>query len=107
MNQWLRDLVSAIDMKVCIEPRTVYVDTPGNRGLTAQIGIETSHIAIHVWDEDAPGMLQMDVYSCKPFEHETVLKAIRQFGMVGYEMMAIDRNEGFKVTEHNTVKIKQ
>jgi len=37
---------------------------PGNQGLTSVTIIETSHIAVHVWDEVSPALMQMDVYSC-------------------------------------------
>ena len=104
-TQWLRELVSDINMKICIEPRACYVDAPGNRGVTAQVGIETSHVAIHVWDETDPGMIQMDVYSCSCFEPETVLKKLNEFGLVDYEMMVIDRNEGFSVKRHEKVSL--
>ena len=100
LNTWLTELVAAIDMKICIEPRSVYVDTPGNRGLTGQVGIETSHIAIHVWDEEQPGNLQMDVYSCKTFDQKVVLAALAKFGMISYELMAINREKLFEVTDH-------
>ena len=99
LNEWLRNLASAIDMKVCIEPRSKYVDTPGNKGLTGQIGIETSHIAIHVWDEEVPGMLQFDVYSCKKFDITTVLSKINEFKTVRLEYMVIDRNNEFVIKE--------
>ena len=105
INNWLTDLVSAIDMKICISPRSVYVDAVGNRGLTGQVGIETSHIAIHVWDESNPGMVQMDVYSCKEFNPETVIQALTKFNLVRYELMLIDRNDGFVIKDHKTVSL--
>ena len=100
INQWLTELVSDINLKICIPPRACYVYAPGNKGVTAQVGIETSHVAIHVWDETNPGMIQMDVYSCSCFEPETVLKKLDEFGLVGYELMVIDRNDGFVVKRH-------
>jgi S-adenosylmethionine/arginine decarboxylase-like enzyme len=103
LNSWLRELVSCIDMKICIEPRSQYVDAPGNRGLTGQIGIETSHIAIHIWDEEKPGMLQMDVYSCKCFDTKTVIDKIAEWNLTKYECMTIDRNEEFSIKEHSVV----
>ena len=97
LNDWLCNLVSAINMKVCIEPRSVYVDVEGNKGLTGQIGIETSHIAIHIWDEESPATVQMDVYSCRCFEEVTVKEALEQWGLVSYESLMLDRADGFKV----------
>ena len=30
--------------------------------------IETSHIAMHIWDEPKPALMQFDVYSCGEFD---------------------------------------
>jgi S-adenosylmethionine/arginine decarboxylase-like enzyme len=100
LKKWFTELVSDINMKICIAPQARYVDVPGNRGLTGLVGIETSHSSIHVWDETDPGMIQMDVYSCSCFEPETVLNKLREFGLLDYEMMVIDRNDGFVVKAH-------
>jgi len=97
LNEWLTRLVGSIDMKVCIEPRSVYVSEPGNEGLTGQIGIETSHIAIHIWDYESPALVQMDVYSCRNFLEQTVRDAIGEWGLDSYESMMIDRSETFSV----------
>lgn len=99
IEDWLTRLVEAIGMKVVIAPRSVYVRTEGNRGVTAQIGLETSHAAIHVWDDVTPGILQMDVYSCKCFDNQVVIDMIKEFGLVSYESMTIDRNDNFVVQE--------
>lgn len=103
LKQWLRDLVADMDMKVCLPPQAKYVDTVGNRGVTAVIGIETSHIAIHVWDEDKPAMLQMDAYSCKPFRSETVINRLKEFGLLNYKLMRIDRDDGFEIIDNISV----
>lgn len=106
LNQWLTELVSDIGMKICIPPRSRYVDVPGNRGVTGLVGIETSHCSCHVWDEENPGIIQMDVYSCSDFEPETVLNKLREFGLISYELMLIDRNDGFKLLSHVVVEEK-
>ena len=100
LNTWLTELVLDINMKVVIPARSKYVDAIGNRGLTGNIGIETSHVAIHVWDEPTPAFIQMDVYSCSCFETSTVLNKLKEFDLINYEYMLIDRNEGFVVKEH-------
>ena len=98
LNDWLTRLVSAIDMKVCIEARSVYVDEPGNRGLTGQVGIETSHIAIHIWDEESPAFIQMDVYSCKDFNPEIIPEFLNEWTVLNYESLLIDRSgAGFTI----------
>ena len=67
LHSWLVQVVSDIGMDICQGPITAYVDAPGNKGLTGVVIIETSHIAVHIWDEINPGLLQMDVYSCADF----------------------------------------
>lgn len=104
LNNWLLDLVAAVRMQVAIEPRSFYVATPGNEGLTGQIGLSTSHAAVHVWDHVSPGMVQMDLYSCSCFENEEVLNLVRRWGLLEYELMTINRNDGFVITEHTKVK---
>lgn len=102
LNQWLTELVGEIGMNVVVPAKSKYVDVTGNRGLTGSINIETSHIAIHIWDEHVPAKIEMDIYSCACFEPETVLKKVDQFNLHKYHMMMVDRNgEQFKVT-HQT-----
>ena len=100
LTKWFKELVEDIGMKVCIEPRARYVDNPGNRGITGLVGIETSHCSMHVWDEMSPGIIQMDVYSCAEFVPETVINKLNEFKIVDFEMMFIDREDGFKVLRH-------
>jgi S-adenosylmethionine/arginine decarboxylase-like enzyme len=102
LNAWLNALVAAINMNVCIAPRSFYVDTPGNEGLTGQIGLSTSHCAIHVWDHVIPALVQLDVYSCKEYEAQTVVNMLRNWGLISWELMEIDRNDTFKITKHET-----
>ena len=68
MDDWMRQLVQDIRMKVLMGPFSVYSDMPGNQGLTSVTIIETSHIAGHVWDEVSPALMQMDVDSCAEFD---------------------------------------
>ena len=44
MDDWMRQLVQDIRMKVLMGPFSVYSDMPGNQGLTSVTIIETSHI---------------------------------------------------------------
>ncbi len=98
INDWMRTLVEKIDMKILMGPYSVYSDMPGNRGLTAVTIIETSHIAMHVWDEDEPALMQLDVYTCSTLDPYDVMDAITEFQPVKVEMKYIDR-------EHNLVEI--
>jgi S-adenosylmethionine/arginine decarboxylase-like enzyme len=98
INEWMRTLVAKIDMKILMGPYSVYSEMPGNRGLTAVTIIETSHIAMHVWDEDEPALMQLDVYTCSTLDPYDVMDAITEFDPVKVEMKYIDR-------EHNLVEI--
>ena len=69
---WMRYLIEDIDMKLLFGPVTRYVDVEGNEGLTAIAMIETSHIAMHIWEKEDPPLIQLDVYTCGPFVPGTV-----------------------------------
>ena len=74
VKQFMCDLVESIGMKRLIEPQAVYVEAVGNRGMTSCVLIETSHIAWHVWDEQSPGLLQFDLYTCGDLIDERVIQ---------------------------------
>lgn len=88
---WMNKLVDKIGMKVMMGPFAKYLDVVGNRGLTAVAIIETSHIALHVWDEDKPSLLQLDVYTCGPLDPYDVVEALREFHPTKIEMKYLDR----------------
>lgn len=98
--EFLRNLVTKIDMKILQGPFATYLDTPKNRGLTAIVLIETSHIAFHIWDESDPALLQLDLYTCGPLNHRDVLDVInQQFEPVFLEHVLFDRENGFVVED--------
>lgn len=98
--EFLRNLVNKIDMKVLQGPFATYLDTPQNRGLTAIVLIETSHIAFHIWDESDPALLQFDLYTCGSLNHQDVLNVInQQFEPVFIEYVLFDRENGFVVED--------
>ena len=92
LNKWLESLAAAINMNIVIPPRSKFVSTLGNAGLTGSVNIETSHIALHIWNEDFPNRIELDVYSCKEFEVSTVLNKLREWDLVSYHYWVIDRN---------------
>jgi S-adenosylmethionine/arginine decarboxylase-like enzyme len=94
LHGWLNNLVSSIGMKVCQGPIVSYIDVPGNRGLTGVVIIETSHIAIHVWDESDPGLIQLDVYTCGPFDPTVIFNELNVFEPVKVEFKYLDRENG-------------
>lgn len=96
---WLQSLVAKIGMKVCAGPIAAYVDMPGNRGLTAVVIIETSHIALHCWDESTPQLMQFDVYTCGPFNPQDIIDELHQFGLVKLDYKYLDREHGLQEIE--------
>ena len=83
-------------MKVCRGPITAYVDMPGNEGLTGVVVIETSHIAIHVWDAVDPALVQLDVYTCSTLDKDIIFKELEQWNPTKVEYKYLDREFGLK-----------
>ena len=96
LKRWLRKLVKKIDMKIIKGPYTAYVSKEGNRGITGVVMIETSHIAIHVWDEISPALVQCDVYSCADFSSNEVLIEFTPMGVTKIDHMMLDRADTIK-----------
>jgi S-adenosylmethionine/arginine decarboxylase-like enzyme len=94
VKQFMRDLVETIGMKRLIEPQAVYVEAAGNKGMTSCVLIETSHIAWHVWDEQTPGLLQFDLYTCGDLIPDQVL-IVKDFGLTTYSKV-FDRADSMK-----------
>jgi len=95
-KQWLRKLVKKIDMKIIKGPFAGYVTKEGNRGVTGVVMIETSHIAIHVWDETLPALVQCDVYSCAEFSSNEVLAEFIDMEVVKMDHIMLDRADEIK-----------
>ena len=94
--EFLKDLVGSINMKIIKGPFASYVEVIGNRGLTAMVMIETSHIAFHIWDEESPALLQFDLYTCGSLDAELVLTTIdKSFEVTSLEYQLFDRKDGF------------
>jgi S-adenosylmethionine/arginine decarboxylase-like enzyme len=101
---FLKDLVEKVGMKILMGPHATYVDTPGNKGVTAIVGIETSHIAFHVWDEEVPARLQFDLYTCGSLDKDVVIEAVKErFELVSADYRIFDREHGFLLLEQGTL----
>ena len=95
-TQWLRKLVKKIDMKIIKGPYASYVSKEGNRGITGVVMIETSHIAVHVWDETTPALVQCDVYSCAEFSSNEVLAEFLNMEVTKIDHIMLDRADEIK-----------
>lgn len=99
IKDWMRKLVDKIGMNILMGPYAIYSDMEGNKGLTAVTIIETSHIAMHVWDEVDPGLMQLDVYTCSTLNIDDVFAAIEEFEPVKVEYKYIDRENSLTLLD--------
>jgi len=90
-KEWMPALIDRIGMKILMGPYAVYSDMEGNRGLTAATIIETSHIVMHIWDEQSPAMVQLDVYTCGPLDPYDVVESLKIMDPVHIDMKYLDR----------------
>ena len=98
LNKWFIDLVDSVGMNVVAGPTSVYVNDPGNEGLTGTITLATSHSSIHIWDSLETPMFQFDIYSWKLFTLETVMSNFKDWDIIEAEWVMIDRNDKITVT---------
>ena len=97
LSKWLKDFITSIDMKILMGPYVKYCNMEGNRGITGIAVIETSHIAIHVWDEPNPALMQIDVYSCAEFDPYRIAEKIKaDFDVVKIDYKYLNRETGLK-----------
>jgi S-adenosylmethionine/arginine decarboxylase-like enzyme len=62
--------------------------------MTSVAIIETSHIALHIWDETNPGLMQLDVYSCADFSPKDVFDEVeKMFDTKKIEYKFLDREK--------------
>lgn len=98
--EWMQNLIENIGMKLLQGPNISYVNQEGNRGITCMALIETSHIVLHIWDEDRPGLFQLDVYSCKDFDLDIVIKHLRNsFDISKLQYKFLDRKKDLIMIE--------
>ena len=94
ISDWIRSLIKKIDMKLLAGPYTTYVNEKDNKGMTSVAIIETSHIALHIWDEESPGVMQLDVYSCADFNPPDVFDKVNElFQTIKMEYKFLDREK--------------
>ena len=98
LTEWLKDFIDSIDMKILMGPYVKYCNVEGNRGITGIAVIETSHIAIHVWDEPNPALMQIDVYSCAEFDVDEIAEKIKSdFDVIKLDYKYLNRETGLIV----------
>ena len=100
---WLTKLVKKIDMNVLAGPYASTVSKKGNKGLSGVVIIDTSHIAIHTWDETDPALIQLDVYSCKHFKKSDVVECLEELQPLTIDYKYFDRETNFKEIPKNEI----
>lgn len=100
MKEWFRSFIDKIGMKVLNGPHVTYLDVAGNRGFTGVCIIETSHVAMHVWDETEPALMQFDVYTCGALDTKKVFEALDVFIPQKIEWKFLDREHGLNHVDH-------
>jgi len=97
LTEWMKEFVESINMKIFMGPYVKYCNMEGNRGITAVAIIETSHIAMHIWDEISPALMQFDVYSCGDLDVEAICKKIKKdFNIKKIEYKFLNRETGLQ-----------
>ena len=100
--EWMQSLVDYIDMKTIQGPYASYVTKEGNQGLTCIVMIETSHIALHIWDEPSPAEIQFDLYTCGDLPVDKILRKLEdELGLFDYHYLVLERETGFNILERN------
>lgn len=99
LRAFLAELVEGIGMKTLFEPIAIH----GRYGFTGIVGIVTSHIAFHFFDSDQS--LHFDVYSCKEYDLQMLLKFIdRYWGIDKADILFVRRDEGPKIERYTYVQ---
>jgi S-adenosylmethionine/arginine decarboxylase-like enzyme len=98
-ESWLLALIGHLQMRVMFGPRAQYCARPGNRGLTAFAIIETSHIALHTWDECDPPLIQLDIYTCSDLPLGVAFRALEVWAPTKVEYKFLDRETSLTTVE--------
>lgn len=94
----LDELPEKIGMHKLSPPSVLYYDggeKVEDRGITGFVIIAESHISLHGYSEK--GFVTVDVYSCKEFDAEAVVKVlVKTFEVQDYEKQVIKRGSKFQ-----------
>ena len=97
VHTWLCELCQLIGMQLLAGPITARVEDVGNQGVTGVCIISTSHIAVHVWDETTPAVIQLDVYTCAELDPHAVIRHLTQFRPQHIDTHYLDRDTALSV----------
>jgi S-adenosylmethionine/arginine decarboxylase-like enzyme len=109
LEAWLSFLIKRVDMKIAKaptlpkNPMAYYCNTLGNQGATGTGILETSHTAVHTWDDAFPYKFDFDLYSCSDFGVEKVLTLCQCFDIIGGNYIVLNRNDQIKIVEYGDI----
>jgi len=93
LSEWCKNVISDVEMKLIGGPLVVYSDMKGNEGYTAVAILDFSHLAIHTWDNISPALIEFDLFSCKDFDINLVMKRLDEFEINSYSNLIVDRDD--------------
>lgn len=93
LSEWCNNVISDVGMKLIGGPLVVYSDMKGNEGYTAVAILDFSHLAIHTWDNISPALIEFDLFSCKDFDINLVMKRLDEFEINSYSNLVVDRDD--------------
>lgn len=83
-DNFIKELAELIDMKIISGPHSLYITDKGNEGVSSVSIIKTSHICVHSWDKKTPGLMHVDIFSCKNFSIKKIIKFLStRFFIIG------------------------
>jgi len=89
LAKFLSDLVKEIKMNALFDPIAIH----GKFGFTGIVGIVTSHIAFHYFDDGQT--LHFDVYSCKKYNLRALMNFLNRYWQIEKaDVLFIKRDEG-------------
>lgn len=94
VEEWLTSIVHKMGMEVLRDASAAYCEQVGNRGMTADVLITTSHMVIHTWDECEKPFIEFDVYTCSELDPQMVIEAIQVFEPTKVSYKFLDRYDG-------------
>lgn len=109
IEAFLAFLIKRVNMKIARadsllkNPQGYYCPTLGNQGATGTGILETSHTALHTWDEESPAKFDFDLYSCSEFEVQKVLTLCQCFDIIEGSYIVIDRATTLNIIESGTI----
>lgn len=109
VEYFLALLIKRVNMKIARadtllkNPQGYYCNTLGNQGATGTGILETSHTALHTWDEQGPAKFDFDLYSCSEFDVQKVLNICKTFEIVGGDYVVYDRGDRIKLIEEGEI----